>query len=214
VLAVLLLALIAPVDGPIARAFDYGPDPFARGQHRGVDLAASPGTPVRAACGGRVVAAGRVAGRGVVSVSCGGRRVSHLPVASIQVAPGETVRRGARVGTVAVGHDGLHLGVRIEGDPFGYVDPEPLLLRPATPPALPVLKAPRGGERIRARPRWPRVPAPASARPAPAPETAPWPAYAGLGLLAAGAMTGGAARRRRRRRAEVGTSAAWSRASA
>ena len=61
----------APVPGAPTRLFDLGPDPFARGQHRGVDLDAAPGERVRSACGGRVVFAGRVAGAGTVSVRCG-----------------------------------------------------------------------------------------------------------------------------------------------
>src|SRR5918997_748938 len=48
-----------PVDGPLLRPFSVGPDRFAAGQHRGVDLAAAPATRVRAACGGRGGFAGR-----------------------------------------------------------------------------------------------------------------------------------------------------------
>src|SRR4051812_5455832 len=51
-----------PVDGDVLRRFATGPDPYARGQHRGVDLAAAPGATVRAACPGRVRFAGAVAG--------------------------------------------------------------------------------------------------------------------------------------------------------
>jgi len=43
-----------PVDGPVLRLFAVGPDRFAAGQHRGVDLAAATGARVGAACGGRV----------------------------------------------------------------------------------------------------------------------------------------------------------------
>jgi hypothetical protein len=227
-LALLLATLLPPVPGEIVRPFDYGADPFAPGQHRGIDLSASPGEPVQAACSGRLVAAGRVAGRGVVSISCRGRRVSHLPLERIAVEAGATVRRGARVGTVAAGHPGLHLGVRKEGDPFGYIDPTPLLLRMEAPPSLPLLPAPRRGRRVPLRPP-PPTPAPAHAReprpaparhpapvrrPAPArrPALAPWPAYVGLGLVAAGCITGGVSRRRRRRGAHATTAAGHARA--
>ena len=115
---------LRPVPGEVARTFHYARGaPFTPGAHRGVDLAAPPGTAVRSACAGRVVHAGRVAGRGVVSVRCGARRVAHLPVRSIGVRAGARVRAGASIGTLAAGHGGLHLGVRAEGDPFGYVDP-------------------------------------------------------------------------------------------
>ena len=40
---------IRPVDGPVQRPFSLSADRFAAGQHRGVDLAASAGTTVRAA---------------------------------------------------------------------------------------------------------------------------------------------------------------------
>ncbi|MFD8814436.1 peptidoglycan DD-metalloendopeptidase family protein, partial [Streptomyces sp. NPDC059627] len=56
---------------PVLRGWEppatvYGPG------HRGVDLAASAGEPVRAVAAGRVSYAGRVAGRGVVSVALAG----------------------------------------------------------------------------------------------------------------------------------------------
>src|SRR5262245_35804164 len=56
---------------PVLRGWEppatvYGPG------HRGVDVAASAGEPVRAVAAGRVFFAGRVAGRGVVSVALTG----------------------------------------------------------------------------------------------------------------------------------------------
>lgn len=206
--------LTPPVPGPVVTPFEYGPDPFARGQHRGVDLAARPGEEVRAACRGRVVAAGEVAGRGVVSIECGVHRVSHMPLARIGVEPGRTVEAGDPIGAVGPGHRGLHLGVRRSGDPFGYVDPGPLMAVTALPPSvLPV----RGERRIRppgAAPPRP-VPRPIRAgvpRPRPAaapvtahapaaapargptaasgPTTAPWPLWAGLALITGGLVRG------------------------
>jgi murein DD-endopeptidase MepM/ murein hydrolase activator NlpD len=75
---------------------------YGRG-HRGVDLAAPPGTPVRAVAPGRISFAGRVAGRGVVSVELDGTdlRTTYEPVkASVSVKKGDEVEAGEVVGTV------------------------------------------------------------------------------------------------------------------
>src|SRR3954454_19511647 len=57
------------------------------------------------ACGGRVLHAGAVADLGrVVTVLCGTRRVTYLPLATLTVRAGAAVFRGARIGTVAAGH--------------------------------------------------------------------------------------------------------------
>ncbi|MFD5495393.1 M23 family metallopeptidase [Streptomyces sp. NPDC001812] len=77
---------------------------YGRG-HRGVDLAAAPGTPVRAVAAGRVSYAGRVAGRGVVSVELSGTgapplRTTYEPVLP-SVEEGTEVAPGEVIGTVA-----------------------------------------------------------------------------------------------------------------
>ncbi|PWI06891.1 peptidase M23 [Streptomyces sp. NWU339] len=77
---------------------------YGRG-HRGVDLAAAPGTPVRAVAAGRVSYAGRVAGRGVVSVELSGTgapplRTTYEPVLP-SVEKGTEVAPGEVIGTVA-----------------------------------------------------------------------------------------------------------------
>jgi hypothetical protein len=177
---VLLLALAAParatvwrrpVAGAVLRSFAYGPDPFRRGWHRGVDLAAAPGSAVRAACSGTVATARPVAGaQGVVTLLCGRWRVTHLPLVAIAVRPGAHVHAGARLGLLGTSsaHAGLHLGVRRAGDRFGYVNPMRFLPAAQEPPAPPpILMAP--GRDL--------GPAPSPAA-APAPLTAP--AHAGL----------------------------------
>src|SRR4051794_5926743 len=143
----------APVPGPVTRAFDFDGRPFATGEHRGVDLAASPGELVRATCTGRVAVARRVGSAGrLVTLRCGPWRVTHLPLAAIGVRQGALVGRGEPIGTAgrAEGHEGLHLGVRREGESSGYVDPLHLLGRmPQRPP-------PAGpGRRASRRPRGP-----------------------------------------------------------
>ncbi|MGI5480372.1 peptidoglycan DD-metalloendopeptidase family protein [Streptomyces lavendofoliae] len=114
----------------------YGPG------HRGVDLAAPPGTGVRAAAGGRVSFAGPVAGRGVLSVTLPGTgtpplRTTYEPVRPL-VRPGAEVAAGQLVAVVAAGarpHCAagcLHWGLR-RGDvylnPLSLLPP-PLLRRP------------------------------------------------------------------------------------
>ncbi|HEX5619350.1 MAG TPA: peptidoglycan DD-metalloendopeptidase family protein [Solirubrobacteraceae bacterium] len=187
VIAALLLAVFAPpaaatwrppVDGGLTRPFAVTTNPFEAGQHRGIDLRAAPGTPVRAPCAGRVVVADRVGTTGgVVTLRCGRWRVTHLPLATIAVHAGTPVARGARLGTVAAAgtpgklgtgaaHAGLHLGVRREGERFGYVDPLRFLAPTPSAPLAPIGRAPRGRRDLPpARPR--------AAPPATSPHVAP-----------------------------------------
>ncbi|MFB8777251.1 M23 family metallopeptidase [Streptomyces broussonetiae] len=99
----LLLALLAPPVAttwplvprpPVVRGWDPPPTPYARG-HRGVDLAAPAGTPVRAVAPGRVSYAGQVAGRGVVSVEL--RGTGHPPLRTTYEPVSPTVQRGDEV---------------------------------------------------------------------------------------------------------------------
>jgi len=123
---------LRPVDGPVVRPFVAPASVYGAG-HRGADLAASPGTPVRAANDGVVSFAGSVAGSLHVTVAhSGGLRTSYSFLATVSVRAGQVVARGDVVGTTGGGgpdHDRgvLHLGLRI-GD--RYVDPM-LLFRPA-----------------------------------------------------------------------------------
>ena len=174
---------LAPVRGGPTRRFHLGPDPFLGGQHRGVDLAAH-GGPVRAACAGRVVFAGRVAASPTVSMRCGRWRVSYAPLERVGVREGARVGAGARLGRA--GRE-LHFGVRREGRRFGYVDPLGFLAGRRAPPP------PRGRAAARASPSRPRGPAAAAragghaARPH---------ARAVAGLARPGPAADGAARRR------------------
>lgn len=97
--------------------------PYAAG-HRGVDLRASAGEPVRAPADGVVSFAGMVAGRPVASIDHGGGLVSSLEPVEASVSAGEAVAAGAVVGMVAAGghceRRCVHLGVRLHGE---YVSP-------------------------------------------------------------------------------------------
>jgi murein DD-endopeptidase MepM/ murein hydrolase activator NlpD len=117
----------APVDGglQVTRPFDAPVDRWGAG-HRGVDLAAAPGTAVRAAGDGVVLFAGLVAGRPVVSVlHGGGLRTTYEPVMPA-VRAGARVTTGTVLGLLLPGHAGcpaaacLHWGLR-RGEQ--YLDP-------------------------------------------------------------------------------------------
>ena len=187
-LALVALALVSPVPGDVARGFAYAGDPFAAGHHRGVDLAARPGERVRAACGGRVLFAGRAGANGrAVTIRCGRFNVTHLPLATLATEAGATLPPGAQIGTAARarGHEGLHLGVRRATDPLGYIDPAPLLHAPQrpAPPAAPRTGPPRPGPPPPHPEPLPSTPAvrPAPAAPAPLPRAQPVPLpHAGL----------------------------------
>ncbi|MEU4928428.1 M23 family metallopeptidase [Streptomyces yokosukanensis] len=124
----------------------YGPG------HRGVDLGASPGAPVRAVAAGRVTFAGRVAGRGVVSVELTGTalRTTYEPV-NPSVSKGDAVGPGEVLGTVEATWSHcpvtcVHWGLR-RGE--SYLDPlsllPPGLLRTGPSRLLPVLGVPTPG---------------------------------------------------------------------
>lgn len=122
---------IWPVRGPVVAPFT-ATGPYAAG-HRGIDIAAPPGTPVRAVAAGTVTFAGNVAGnRSVTVASAGGVEEHYSFLASISVASGDVVAVGDVLGTTGPGHPGvpdsanLHFGLEVDG---AYVDPLPLLPR-------------------------------------------------------------------------------------
>lgn len=112
-------ALGPPVPGAVVvvRPFDPPDQPWQAG-HRGVDVAAPPGSPVLATADGTVSFAGAVAGRGVLVVDHGGTRTTYEPVTAL-VPRGTSVRAGQTVARLATGHDCgtpevtcLHVGLK------------------------------------------------------------------------------------------------------
>lgn len=119
-------ALVPPVDGPVARAFEAPASAYGAG-HRGIDYKLPSGTPVRAAAAGTVTFAGAVAGDLAVTIAHGsGLETTYSELGSISVSVGEQVGEGAWIGRSgsAHGRDGLHFGVKLEGS---YVDPSSFL---------------------------------------------------------------------------------------
>ncbi|WP_406710242.1 murein hydrolase activator EnvC family protein [Streptomyces edwardsiae] len=137
----------------VLRGWEPPATPYGRG-HRGVDLAAAPGARVRAVAAGRVSFAGRVAGRGVVSLeldATGGPplRTTYEPVHP-SVTEGTKVRPGEVIATLAPTPTPshcptpcLHWGL-LRSDT--YLNPlallPPHLLQKAPPRLLPVLGSP------------------------------------------------------------------------
>jgi len=118
-----------PLDGSLRVVAPFAPGAAKWNPgHRGVDLAAASQTWVHAAGAGRVVYAGDLAGRGVVSIDHGGLRTTYEPVDPI-VSVGEQVFAGEVIGQIAAtgGHCRcLHWGLKREST---YFDPMRLLHR-------------------------------------------------------------------------------------
>jgi murein DD-endopeptidase MepM/ murein hydrolase activator NlpD len=112
-----------PLDPPatIVRGFKPPAQRWNAG-HRGVDLAARAGAPVRSAAAGTIRFAGRIAGRGVVVVDHGSMRTTYEPVIP-QVRVGTAVVAGQVIGRIGAGSHCpgcLHWGLRRGAE---YLDP-------------------------------------------------------------------------------------------
>jgi Peptidase family M23 len=169
------LAWTWPADGPVLRAFEYGKDPYAAGQHRGIDVAGKQGAPVLAPAAGVVSFAGTVpgGGRAVTVRTPDGYSVTLVHLGSVEVVDDAVLREGASVGTIGPSGDAehtqpyVHLGIRVTANATGYLDPLSLLpTRGADPPAAPAPPA-------ASVPTMPPVPEPEE--PVPVPESAPAP---------------------------------------
>ena len=89
-----------PASGEVLEPFVYGGDPYAGGQHRGIDVAGEREEAVLAPASGVVSFAGTVGSNGkVVTVETpGGHAVTLVHLGSIAVKKGDAVREGAAVG--------------------------------------------------------------------------------------------------------------------
>lgn len=131
------LDLLEPVPGAIGSGFGPRRHPILGvvRMHRGVDIGAPSGTPIRAAGPGRVLRAGVAGDYGIlVTIDHGnGAETRYAHLSRAHVAVGDEVVRGDLIGQV--GSTGLstgphlHFEVRVDGKP---VDPAPWLpgLRP------------------------------------------------------------------------------------
>ena len=162
-----------PVSGEVITPYRNGDDPYAAGQHRGIDIAAATGTPVVAASAGEVRFAGTAGSSGLtvsIRTADGLFDTSYLHLSSTAVHKGDRVSTGDRVG--AVGTTGkrsaaaphLHFGVRDAGTDHGYRDPLAFLPPPPVPAQQPRPAPAPGPEPV------PHLPL---SDPAPAPGTRP-----------------------------------------
>jgi hypothetical protein len=164
-----------PVSGEVITPYRNGTDPYANGQHRGIDIAAAVGTPIVAAASGEVRFAGTAGSSGLtISIRTGdGYDTSYLHLSSLAVRAGAHVSSGDRIG--AVGTTGtrsataphLHFGVRDAGTRHDYSDPLAFL-----PPPPPPARAPNPPPPA---PATAPEPAPPAATPVPVPRAAPHP---------------------------------------
>ena len=154
------LAWTWPADGPVLRPFSIGPDPYAAGQHRGIDIAAEPGRVVLAPASGTVTFVGFVpgSGRSVTITTDDGYAVTLLQLGATTVVRDSTIAEGAEVGVVGESEDAvtsqshIHLGIRVASQPDGYLDPLGLLpVRQPTAPPPPVVAPPAPVEAPRSR---------------------------------------------------------------
>lgn len=123
------LPSLNPVDGPIVDGFGYRLRPWPE-FHKGVDLAADYGAPVRAAAAGIVVSAGWDGGFGIkVDIDHGnGYHTWYAHLSRFAVTPGEHVLKGQTIASVGATGEatGPHLHYQVMH--FGTaIDPAPYL---------------------------------------------------------------------------------------
>jgi murein DD-endopeptidase MepM/ murein hydrolase activator NlpD len=120
-----------PVVGPVIRGFDPPDSPYGSG-HRGIDIAAPVGTPVRAAAAGVVTFAGPVGGRLFLTIDHGaGLESRYSFLSALTARRGDAVSEGQVVARSGTGHTGdlvpnLHVGVLLHDvyvDPLDYLGP-------------------------------------------------------------------------------------------
>ena len=113
--------MVMPVSGKIIRGYD-------RKTNQGIDIAAAPGTPVKAADAGTVtVISSDTTGKGIVILRHPGNLLTvYVGVGGISVKKGDQIARGQSIGTVAAGDPAfLHFEVRNTSkesfDPMTYL---------------------------------------------------------------------------------------------
>ena len=138
-----------PADGAVLRGFSVSSDPYAAGQHRGIDVALGSSGSVRAPASGEVSFAGPVPTHGltVTIVTRDGYRASLTHLGTLRVRKGASVREGDPIADAGPTGEPehatpyVHLGIRV-GDAETYVDPLELLPSRSAPNPPPASAAP------------------------------------------------------------------------
>lgn len=121
--------VIAPFRAP---AHDYGPG------HRGMDVAAEPGSQVQSPADGVIAFRGTVVDRPLITIDHGRGYVTTLEPVASDLSPGDVVTAGDVLGVLAQGGHAprgtLHVGVRVDDV---YVNPRGLFGRPPRAILLP-----------------------------------------------------------------------------
>lgn len=158
-----------PVDGAVVTDFRTGSDPYAAGQHRGIDIAVGLGAVVVAPASGEVSYSGRLPDGGeTVTVRAGDKLLSHLHLASRAVKRGDSVAAGAPLGTVgltgkrSIEQPHLHFSVRDVAtkkyiDPMSVLTPKPVVPVLAEPVSMPQKAVPQKQREASAKPKAKRV---------------------------------------------------------
>jgi hypothetical protein len=120
-----------PVTGPLVRGFDARAGPYGPG-HRGLDIAAPAGAPVRAPTAGTVVFAGQVAGTNWVTLMAAPGVLVTLGPLLDPVATATRVRSRAPVGRLGPGHPAARAAPATPAAPPTTAAP-PTPATPATP---------------------------------------------------------------------------------
>jgi MYXO-CTERM domain-containing protein len=172
-----------PVEGSVLQPFTYDESqPYASGQHRGIDIGAdAAGEQVDAPAAGMVSFAGSVPTNGecVTIQTPDGFTVTLTHLGTLLVAKGASVDEGQAVATI--GPSGtpefdrpyVHLGIRTTSDPDGYLDPLGLL-PPPTPQSAPAQSTPAPAQQ----PSTGSAPATSPAQPSLAVAASPQPSVA------------------------------------
>jgi hypothetical protein len=124
-----------PTGGPVIRPYSLGPDAYAAGQHRGIDVQGEAGEAVLAPTAGVVSFTGTVPthGRTVTIQTVAGYAVSLTHLGAVVVARGDAIAEGTTVGAAGSSGDPewpsvyVHLGIRVGSAADDYVDPMSLL---------------------------------------------------------------------------------------